>query len=224
LTLFACSSDSDDTNDGIGESTVLLKKIVSSSDGTTEYSYNGDKLYRITYSNGIEEYTYSGDLITNVQSLYSNGQPDGYLEFYEYENGKLINKKVYSDNELVEDDSYIYLNNTIKVIDNLELRSYSLNHLNSNGNTYKIEFFYDNQIYRNILYNFDNKNSLFKNIKGINQFILRGPGVNNNLLSMENDGVIEDTYTWQYNDSNYPISVENFDSNGNSTGSASLYY
>ena len=219
------SDDNAITNDNNSNDVILIKKIVGSSSGTMLYTYNGNKLFRITSQNGFEEYTYSGDLITNVQGFNSNGQPDGYLEFYGYENGKLAVKKIYSNDELVESYTFSYLNNSIKIIDLLELNRYSLAYLDSNGNIFKIEYFFDNQNSNNTtIYNFDNKNSPFKNIIGLNEFVLRGPGVRNNTISHKVNNIIQNTFTWQYNDLNYPISVESFDSNGNSIGVANLYY
>ena len=66
ITLFSCSSEGDVgnniINNNVNESNVLLKKIIDSTEGVAEFSYNGNKLYRITSSSGTyEEYTYSGD-------------------------------------------------------------------------------------------------------------------------------------------------------------------
>ena len=52
-----CGGSNDDaiTNDNNSNDVILIKKIVGSSSGTMLYTYNGNKLFRITPQNGFEE-------------------------------------------------------------------------------------------------------------------------------------------------------------------------
>lgn len=221
--IVSCSSESNE-NDMKDEETILLKKIISSTFGTTEYTYIDDKIHRVKNPNGsYSEYTYTEDLITNRQGFNGNGQPDGSMEFYEYENGKLVNRKIYSNSDLVDEVSIVPVDSrTLKIVGENE-QNYTLLHLDSSGNIYKEERFNDNQVTSTTIKGFDNNNSPFKNIRGANEIVLYAP-VFNNVLSIEVNNRTERTNEYQYNSNGYPTSMERFDSEGNSTGTATFYY
>lgn len=118
--LVLASSCSGDSGDGNTEDGLLVKEIHSvtiNNDGTesntySSYSYNGNKLLRITYGidsgiNTIDRFTYTGNLITNIKE---GDISTNWLEFqYEYDSNDRLVKEVKLSQVLnIQEDLKIY--------------------------------------------------------------------------------------------------------------------
>ena len=89
--MISCNRDNDNVNPAptIDDPSILPTKFtyfLLGDEGVATFSYNGNKLVKITLDNKDEIYTYTGDLITSVRS------DDKYLEFGYDANGNLISE------------------------------------------------------------------------------------------------------------------------------------
>ena len=116
--IISCSRDNDNTNPttpqtpAISQTVILPTKLTSSKTGKADevitFSYNGNKLMKVTHDNKDVIYTYTGDLITSINN------PDGSSHVFNYDsNGNLISEK---------EESY---SGTIKVLE--ENTTYTIN-------------------------------------------------------------------------------------------------
>ena len=108
-----CSRDNDDTGSVTNDTSILPTKFThsrsSGEDIVYTFSYNGNKLVKITSGFYDEIFTYTGDLITSVRSNY------GYLEFGYDANGNLISEKLMNEsgNKSVDDITYTINGSTV---------------------------------------------------------------------------------------------------------------
>jgi len=97
--IISCSRDNDNTNPttpqapAISQTVILPTKLTSSKTGkadeVTTFSYNGNKLMKVTHhDNKDQTYTYTGDLITSM----NNANEGSYVFNYD-SNGNLISEK-----------------------------------------------------------------------------------------------------------------------------------
>ena len=116
--IISCSRDNDNTNPttpqtpAISQTVILPTKLTYSQTGKADevitFSYNGNKLMKVTRDNKDVIYTYTGDLITSINN------PDGSSHVFNYDsNGNLISEK---------EESY---SGTIKVLE--ENTTYTIN-------------------------------------------------------------------------------------------------
>ena len=116
--IISCSRDNDNTNPttpqtpAISQTVILPTKLTYSQTGKADevitFSYNGNKLMKVTHDNKDVIYTYTGDLITSINN------PDGSSHVFNYDsNGNLISEK---------EESY---SGTIKVLE--ENTTYTIN-------------------------------------------------------------------------------------------------
>ena len=116
--IISCSRDNDNTNPttpqtpAISQTVILPTKLTYSQTGKADevitFSYNGNKLMKVTRDNKDVIYTYTGDLITSINN------PDGSSHVFNYDsNGNLIAEK---------EESY---SGTIKVLE--ENTTYTIN-------------------------------------------------------------------------------------------------
>ena len=116
--IISCSRDNDNTNPttpqtpATNETGIIPTKLTYSQTGKTDevitFSYNGNKLMKVTHDNKDVIYTYTGDLITSINN------PDGSSHVFNYDsNGNLISEK---------EESY---SGTIKVLE--ENTTYTIN-------------------------------------------------------------------------------------------------
>ena len=130
--IISCSRDNDNTNPttpqtpAISQTVILPTKLTYSQTGKADevitFSYNGNKLVKLTQNNKDVIYTYTGDLITSINN------PDGSSHVFNYDsNGNLISEK---------EESY---SGTIKVLE--ENTTYTIN--GSNVKAQKISKNYD---------------------------------------------------------------------------------
>ena len=116
--IISCSRDNDNSNPttpqtpAISQTVILPTKLTYSQTGKADevitFSYNGNKLVKLTQNNKDVIYTYTGDLITSI-----NNANEGYYVFNYDSNGNLISEK---------EESY---NGTIKVLE--ENTTYTIN-------------------------------------------------------------------------------------------------
>ena len=116
--IISCSRDNDNTNPttpqtpAISQTVILPTKLTYSQTGKADevitFSYNGNKLVKLTQNNKDVIYTYTGDLITSI-----NNANEGYYVFNYDSNGNLISEK---------EESY---NGTVKVLE--ENTTYTIN-------------------------------------------------------------------------------------------------
>ena len=110
--MISCSRDNDDTGSVTNDTSILPTKMTySETNGKIVYtfSYNGNKLVKITDGFYDEIFTYTRDLITSVRSNY------GYLEFGYDANGNLISEKLMNEsgNKSVDDITYTINGSTV---------------------------------------------------------------------------------------------------------------
>ena len=116
--MISCSRDNDNSNPttpqtpATNETGIIPTKLTYSQTGKTDevitFSYNGNKLMKVTHDNKDVIYTYTGDLITSINN------PDGSSHVFNYDsNGNLISEK---------EESY---SGTIKVLE--ENTTYTIN-------------------------------------------------------------------------------------------------
>ena len=111
--MISCSRDNDDTGSVTNDTSILPTKFThsrtSGEDIVYTFSYNGNKLVKITSGFYNEIFTYTGDLITSVRSNY------GYLEFGYDANGNLISEKLMNEsgNKSVDDITYTINGSTV---------------------------------------------------------------------------------------------------------------
>ena len=96
--IISCSRDNDNTNPTtpqtptISQTVILPTKLTLSQTGEADevitFSYDGNKLMKVTRDNKDVIYTYTGDLITSINN------PDGSSHVFNYDsNGNLISEK-----------------------------------------------------------------------------------------------------------------------------------
>ena len=111
--MISCSRDNDDNGSVTNDTSILPTKFThsrsSGEDIVYTFSYNGNKLVKITSGFYDEIFTYTGDLITSVRSNY------GYLEFGYDANGNLISEKLMNEsgNKSVDDITYTINGSTV---------------------------------------------------------------------------------------------------------------
>ena len=88
--MISCSRDNDDTGSVTNDTSILPTKMTYSETGKADevitFSYNGNKLVKLTHNNKDVIFTYTGDLITSVRS------EDYYIKFGYDANGNLISE------------------------------------------------------------------------------------------------------------------------------------
>lgn len=211
--------------------TLLLKKIVCDDGEITSYEYDGNKLKKITYENpnvspnNYQIYTYTGDLITNIKmyNLSTNSLMYEYGLAYSINNNLISATCVYGNSgsrsyTYNTDGTVSYTNTSIGLIkfsneDIIEDNGYL-----SGTPTYTY----------NYTYTYDNKNSIAKNVIGIDKIRIFASGKDysfsssmlfnygssivgsHNMISRKVTGSSSslDTYTYTYNIDGYPLTSE----------------
>ena len=111
--IISCNRDNDNVSPAptIDDPSILPTKFTHSRTGGEDvvytFSYNGNKLVKITFDNKDEIYTYTGDLITSVRS------DDKYLEFSYDANGNLMHEyeELYNQGVKTNEKSTTYIIN-----------------------------------------------------------------------------------------------------------------
>ena len=231
ILLQSCSSG-DSSDSSIGQS-VLIKKILYDNGSFENFSYDGNKLLKISNEDGTSiVITYTGDLITKSEIRDKSNTLTGEFQTMSYLNNRLAQHKNYDNNILFLKEDYNYNSDGTRTINGT-----TYNYINgSYEGTYVKKQYFDavgniikeeeglnaNNIFETTtIYQYDTKNNPHKNITG---WIIAegsgGDGLFNNVIK-ETSGTIY-TYKYEYNDQGYPISSTM--TTGNSTYSSQYFY
>ncbi|MEP1488088.1 MAG: hypothetical protein ABJK28_06645 [Algibacter sp.] len=232
ISLFACSTESSNDDNETNDDLILLKKTIENViDGdtfTTNYTYDANTLTNIKDSDGYEtSYTYSdgklikyenienGTILSYVIISYDSDELTSFTEFYTEASGLAstalkFNITYNSDNTITEElysgdhDSQTNLvsTSTIKLID----KEIIIDEWEENEDIYTYEY--------------DNYNSIYKNINNIETIILTSRtefgwpiyGATKNVTKIieyqEGWNTTEDVFEYTYNDLDYPSSAK----------------
>jgi hypothetical protein len=239
VALTSCSNDDDSSK----SSSILVKKITEFENDkpvSKDIVYNGNKIVSITNADGSQaKFTYTGDFITKNEHFDEKGKLAGTDE-YTYTNGKLT---TYVEKEPGDNIYYYktkYVHNADGTVSYEEFRvTVSTGFEEEYGEIGKLTFKDGNLIkaensyygYDSIkVYDYDVKNSPFKNITGYS-LLLEDESVVNNIIketrtsgSGANVNTSVTTYTYKYDTNNYPTEKVTTFPNGNSTSSETTQY
>lgn len=241
--VFVSSSCSrDDASGVITPSSILIKKIVSVSNGnstTTLYNYDGNKLTQIIFGNYILNFTYSANNIVKIERLDNN-----FLEFetfIEYDVQQRVSSElfVYYNLDYSEKTLYTYNNDNTVSFQKYFGDTFSQSNLGENGiiyndsnnETYKVEQFIQGSLSNKIIWSYDNKNNPLKNVMGYNkQPLIFGKFFNNittDNYDSNNEIITNSTFEYTYDSNEFPINCTQFfyeDNNLISTTQISYFY
>lgn len=229
----ACSTGDDLNSASQG---VLIKRIVGADGSYCNYSYNGNKLLKLTWNDGSSRViVYSGELITRTEIRDANNNFYGEYDTMEYSNGKLTTYYSYSNNILISKNIIVYNVDGTRTITELYYNYINGSYQGSSkmkqyfdvvGNISKIEYLsQNNTISQTETYIYDYMNNPTKNITGYTNGVWGSRGLVNNLIkkTTSGTGINQITnYSYQYNNQNYPVSQ--FATTGNTTSSCQYYY
>ncbi|MBK8600329.1 MAG: hypothetical protein IPN80_06990 [Flavobacterium sp.] len=223
LTISCSSSDSDTPSNQTINDSILLKRIIQTTTGSSQnvfindFTYSGNKLVTIAADNGlIQKYFYTGDLITRMEWTVDNsGIPIIYV--YSYNNNDQLVTMTKTDN-LVDQSfriTYAYNNdNTITLnaysrTENSEeeFDSSSKYYMNANNDIVRIED-YDPSgtlITQTTTFVYDSKYNPFRNILGWGKLLISRRGYHANVTSMVSSIEGTQTSTYQYNNNDFAI-------------------
>ena len=149
--IISCSRDNDNANPttpqapAISQTGILPTKLTSSKTGKADevstFSYNGNKLMKVTHDNKDVIYTYTGDLITSINN------PDGSSHVFNYDsNGNLISEKGESYNGSIKFNenniTYTVNGSTVtaqKISKNYDYRDGTLSSITTSTITYTLD-------------------------------------------------------------------------------------
>lgn len=244
----SCSNDEFDTTTPENQTTdvkgnnngTLLKKTVAIIDGGTtvttgEYTYNGNKLSRVTTEDKYVTYTYTGDLITS-REFFSNNLL-ATKEIFEYNaNKKLVAfKRVKPNNAVVYNAVYVYnSDNTISVTGYKGALKDAASEIRSRkvfltaGQISKIETYNKVSgatVTETAVYTFDGKHSPFASITGFDKLTYYDAALSansNNIMSSvytasNSSKTDNDQFQYTYNSFNYPTTATELTSVGKPT-------
>ena len=235
--LLAFTSCNSDDNDGQSSDSSILPKTSTyidpedaSKNETTTISYNGNKVTKMESSYYRNVYTYTGDLIT--QTVQTEDYDDNVYTIvteYTYTNDNKLATETHttysSQNTERHKSKYTYTYNSNGTIfknyyyfdeDNKEVLSKQTATLTvANGNLVKIETYYDfDESTHTETYEYDNKNSFYKNILGMNKLYISTDGESgvNNLTKYTSSKYPSDNYTVQYtyNEQGFPTERKDY--------------
>jgi hypothetical protein len=213
--LQACSSGGSNNNNNNSNSIVLCKKM-SWASGSFDYTYDGNRILMATSGGEVVlKYYYTGDLITKVEDYDSNELARRLTFSYNNINQLDSEEVVYylpdPSNPTYTKTDYTYnSNNTISFIEYTGVPgSYSvftngtITLVNNEENVYQDNF-------QTITMTYDNKNSPFKNVLGVDKLFPTSQigfgGRYSNPITVNFSNNSTNTYQYQYNEQDYPIS------------------
>lgn len=220
--LMSCQKDSSTSNN----STVLLQKMIvtnSNSKQTIIYSYDGNKLQKMTSAETGDYimYTYQGDNIIRTETYDAKSKLVATSD-YVYTNNNLTQQKSYRGTVLGA--KWDYINNSDGTID-IAQTSYATN---GTVSIFKNKLYYDStgNLIKNeqlssplttTVYEYDSKYSPTSNVLSYNK--LPYASTKNKMKSTIKTGVstIIETFSYQYNSQDYPISCQSTSPYGNTT-------
>lgn len=220
LILSSCSSDNDESSNS--PNSILVKELAANAEGIIyiqKNTYDGNKIKSsISESRYVVNYTYTGDVITKIEDTdvqkgittvgeytYKNGKIFSVLKsviHYYYLKPEYESLKKYTHNEDGTVSYQFYKVNSVTgaeegqgdISGKLTLK---------NGNIVREDWSDGSYIYE-----YDNKNSIYKNVLGFNLLLNSDSSPNNLLKSISiynnyvNTPVI---YQYEYNSEGYPV-------------------
>jgi len=244
--LSSCSGDEENSaNPVLPENNYILPKKIVVTEGAEKfesvYVYNGNKIVSITYNTGEKSvYTYTGDFITKTENFKADGKINSQVE-YTYDGGKLVSElSAQIGGDRLGKYRTVYFHSSSTSVTCTEYVSFP--DVNGGAETREGElervmtFSGGNLVKRfspggmingvhqvdEVNYEYDTKNSPFKNILGYNLLIGYTSLVNNiTKLAVKNnpDSIIKEyvsNYAYEYNDKGYPTKrVETYSLNAN---------
>ncbi|OAZ05336.1 hypothetical protein [Flavobacterium succinicans] len=220
LVLASCSTD--DTNSSNPTASILVKKMSTVNNGKTytqDFTYSGNKIVSTVDSDGNKTaYTYTGDFITKIVDTDNKGAVDYTIEF-SYTNSKLTSKTTYESGAQYKYRTK-YVHNTDGTISYEEFRTavatgveqeygYIGKYTYKGGNLIKNEYLYYGSE-NTASYEYDTKNTPFKNVLGFN-LLLEEDMTSNNIVKItysKSKDVISNTYI--YNADGFPTEQKGF--------------
>lgn len=248
ISLVSCSNDDNSSPDENSIPAQKPSRIVTlglSSIGFNNIEYENNKILRENYYYGaFTQYTYTGNLITKLQKFDSDKSIQFTIE-YSYTNGKLASsvKWMGKDDTEYYKIKYVHNNdntvtfqefyrNPIKGVEEKTALSGTLTYKSGNLVKSEVKNFDTFSVYN---YEYDTKNSPLKNVVGFNLLLDREHDLSvNNVIKIS--GIVTkttgnketsyylSTYTYDYDENDFPTERKNFDGTGASAGGAIFNY
>ena len=222
------------------ESPILIKSIVTTSNTgivtTSNYSYDGNKLAQVLSGTTKQVYTYNGNLITKLEIFKADVLDTRFV--FVYNDNKITgstfsytfpfqNNQTTTTVNAVIRSVYIYNNDgtilirrfeTNDIPNNVETENESRLLTYLNGNLLKRIESFNLSPFNNTTFEYDNKNSYYKNILGFDKLMQNDFSVNNNIKSTQiitriingQNIITTDIFTYEYTyaENNFPINVK----------------
>lgn len=239
LVFTSCSNDDDNSSDQA--SSILVKKITEYEDGlpvSRDVLYNGNKIVSITETDGSQtRFTYNGNQIVKIEKFDEDGLSEGPIE-YGYTNGLMTSYVEKYDDLYNHKIKYIHNNDETVSYEQFKV-NISTGDEEKYGQTGKLTFKDGNLIkaersfgqFNSVeTYEYDTKNSPFKNIIGLNLLLDDEPTTNNVIkrsytsVSDANTHTSETIYSYKYDANNYPTERVAAFPNGSSTTTETTLY
>jgi hypothetical protein len=215
LMLQSCSSGDDNPVDTSNQG-LLVKQILVDGGSTYTFTYNGNKLSKLSTIDSEQVYStfyYTNELVTQMKTYDSDNDLDYITDFYYSDNNLIKTTYTSSTGKLEFQEDYVNNPNGMVVYTSIDymqgtpIKSAPIKYYYTNGNLVKIE----ESSSKITNYTFDSKNSPWRNITGalkINLvfediFNTNNPLIENNSLSMNLPSI---NYSYEYNSQDYPIS------------------
>lgn len=226
--LTSCSSD-DSSSDSNTETVLKPTKIVymrpdNSVIYVSDFKYDGNKIVSTTDDDGyVMKYTYTGDVITKVEEFELITILKTTREFT-YLNGKMVTEtqKEPNDNRYFEikytynpDGTISYNGKQINSAPGSIVTS-SGKYTYKNGNLIKDEFIFNGQVTDEVLTEYDVKKNPMSNVLGMNLLLSWSvtASSNNVVKSTQYSTGYETTFSYLYNNNDFPIERKQFGRNG----------
>ena len=241
---FSLSSCSNDEDISSNSESKLIRKIVSSANGSNTtfiYVYNGTKLNEIRITeNNVIKYKYTGNNITSIEN-YNNGRLFHKTTFRYDNNQRVISQLEHyvGNNIIAERTDFSYNSNNIisfqkyygSISSQTTIGESGFIYYDSNNENFKVETDNEYDIIKKTEWTYDTKNSPTKNITGFNKLpFLLGKYSNyltTNEFDSSNNLINNFTYDYVYDSDDFPTSciLKRYE-NGNlqSTSSTTYFY
>lgn len=246
LLFSSCSSEensSPEANDGTFPKSIITTYSGSPAD-TTFITYKDDKIESMTTKKNKIYFFYEGGLIQSKQyyEIVQGKENKTTVVTYFYENGKLASSKFISsisidfpNGKFAGRNVYTFVSDTL--IKEQRFDTDQFTNIEKESDTYNMLIYKNGNVIRNTtvngktaldmyaqIYEYDNKNSPFKNIKGINLLIAEEMSSSNNILTISsNTNFVYDKNTYEYNDEGYPSLKTYYKGGGEQVSSTTKY-
>ncbi|KAF2333413.1 MAG: hypothetical protein REI96_14755 [Flavobacterium nitrogenifigens] len=246
LLLVSCTSDENSSLDAKDD--TFPKSIITTYSGspsdTTFITYKEDKIESMTTKKNKIYFFYEGGLIQSKQyyEIVQGKESKTTVVTYFYENGKLAASKFissisidYPNGKFTGRNVYTFISDTL--IKEQRFDTDQFTNIEKESDTYDMLIYKNGNVRRRTtvnaktsldmytqIYAYDNKNSPFKNIKGVNLLIADEMSSSNNILTISsNTNFVYDKNTYEYNDKEYPSLKTYYKGGGEQVSSTTKY-